>query len=108
MKIQYEMRSPQQILDNFVPKQEIEAFSEQKELELEAYRGTKASSSILVELLKARQESMELTQRHKQEAYATKLHDITKEEETEMKCVEPNWAQGMNFMLRVCHVLTVS
>ncbi|CAK6956291.1 zinc finger protein 644 [Scomber scombrus] len=92
VKIQYEMRSP--ILDSFVPKKETEAFSEQKKLQLEAHRGTKASSSILVELLKARQESMELTARNKQEVYATKLHDITKEEETEMTSVEPNWTHG--------------
>eukprot|EP00064_Thunnus_orientalis_P001072 superscaffoldBa00000066_g1073 len=96
VKIQYEMRSPHPILDSFVPKQETEAFSEQKKLQLEAQRGTKASSSILVELLKARQESMELTARNKQETYATKLHDITKDcmEETEVTSVEPNWAHG--------------
>ncbi|XP_042273662.1 zinc finger protein 644 [Thunnus maccoyii] len=96
VKIQYEMRSPHPILDSFVPKQETEAFSEQKKLQLEAQRGTKASSSILVELLKARQESMELTARNKQETYATKFHDITKDcmEETEVTSVEPNWAHG--------------
>lgn len=88
-------------MDSFVPKKETEAFSEQKKLQLEAHRGTKASSSILVELLKARQESMELIARNKQEVYATTLHDITKEEETEMTSVEPNWAHGMNLMLRV-------
>lgn len=86
-------------MDSFVPKQETEAFSEQKKLQLEAQRGTKASSSTLVELLKARQESMELTARNKQEAYATKLHDITKDSvvETEVTSGEPNWAHGMEF-----------
>ncbi|KAM7388723.1 hypothetical protein PAMP_024880 [Pampus punctatissimus] len=96
VKIQYEMRSPRPVLNSFIPKQETESFSEQKKLQLEAQRDTEASSSTLVELLKARQESLELTATNKQEAYANKLHDITKDcmEETEMTSVEPNWAHG--------------
>ncbi|XP_074492583.1 zinc finger protein 644 isoform X1 [Sebastes fasciatus] len=97
VKIQYEMRSPRPILDSFVPKQEAEAFSERKEPQVEAQRGTKASSSTLVELLKMRQEGMELTARTNQEAYATrKLCDLTKDymEETQMASLEPHWAHG--------------
>ncbi|XP_039666705.1 zinc finger protein 644 isoform X1 [Perca fluviatilis] len=97
VKIQYEMRSPHALLDSCLPKQEAEAFSERKKLQEEAQRGTKACSSTLVELLKMRQESMELTARNNQEAYATrKLCDLTKDymEETQMTSVEPNGAHG--------------
>lgn len=100
VKIQYEMRSPHPILDGFVPKQEAEAFSERKKLLVEAQRGTKSSSSTLVELLKMRQESMELAARTSPDAYATrKLCDLTKDytEEAQMTGVEPNWAHGMNW-----------
>ncbi|KAM7410568.1 hypothetical protein PAMA_001819 [Pampus argenteus] len=96
VKIQYEMRSPSPVLNSFVPKQETEAFSEQKKLQLEAQRDTEASSSTLVELLKARHESLELTATNKQEVYANNLHDITKDcmEGNKMTGVEPNWAHG--------------
>lgn len=98
VKIQYEMRSPRPILDDFVPKQEAEAFSERKKPQAEAQRGTKASTSTLVELLKMRQNSLELTARNNQDAYASsKLCDLTKDymEETQMTSVEPNWTHGM-------------
>lgn len=98
LQIQYEMTSPHPILDSFVPKQEAEAFSERKKLPVEAQRATKASSSTLVELLKVRQERIELTVRNNKEAYATRnLYDLTKDymEETQMTSVEPNWAHGM-------------
>ncbi|XP_029285983.1 zinc finger protein 644 [Cottoperca gobio] len=96
VNIQYEMRSPRPILDSFVPKQEAEA---------EAQKGPKASSSTLVELLKMRQESMELTARHKQEAYATReLCDLTKDymEETQTTRVEPNWAHEECDSNKIC------
>ncbi|TDH08283.1 hypothetical protein EPR50_G00096250 [Perca flavescens] len=97
VKIQYEMRSPHPLLDSCLPKQEAEAFSKRKKLQEEAQRGTKACSSTLVELLKMRQDSMELTARNNQEACATrKLCDLTKDymEETQMTSVEPNGAHG--------------
>ncbi|XP_070688244.1 zinc finger protein 644 [Pempheris klunzingeri] len=103
VKIQYDMRSPHPILDSFVPKQEAEVFS--KSQKVEAQRGTKASSSTLVELLKMRQESMELTVRDNQEAYATrKLCDFTKDymEDTQMTSVEPNWAHGECDSNKIC------
>ncbi|XP_044055862.1 zinc finger protein 644 isoform X2 [Siniperca chuatsi] len=105
VKIQYEMKSPHPILDSFVPKQEAEALSERKKLPVESQRGTKASSSTLVELLKMRQESMELTARNNQEAYATrKLCDLTKDymEETQMTSVEPNWTHGECEPNKIC------
>lgn len=99
VKIQYEMRSPIPIFESFVPKQEAEAFSESKQLPEEAQKDTKASSSTLVELLKMRQESMELTARNNQDAYASrKLCDWTKDymEETQKNTsMKPNWAHGM-------------
>lgn len=85
------------MLDSVVPKQEAEAFSERKKLPVEAKRGSKASSSTLVELLKMRHEGLELTARNSQEVYANrKLCDLTKEymEETQMTSVEPTWAHG--------------
>uniref|UniRef100_A0A8C9ZLN6 C2H2-type domain-containing protein n=1 Tax=Sander lucioperca TaxID=283035 RepID=A0A8C9ZLN6_SANLU len=87
VKIQHEMRRPHPLLDSFLPKQEAEAFSERKKLQEEAQRGTKACSSTLVELLKMRQESMDLTARNNQEACAArKSCDLTKDymEETQM------------------------
>lgn len=83
--------------DSFVPKQEAEAFSDRKKLPVEAKRGSKASSSTLVELLKMRQESLELTARNNQEVYASrKLCDLTKEymEETQITGVGPTWTHG--------------
>ncbi|XP_076578936.1 zinc finger protein 644 [Chaetodon auriga] len=94
VKIQYE--SPHPILDGFVPKQEAEAFSDRKTLPVEARRGTEASSSTLVELLKMRQKSLERTARNNQDAYATRrLGDLTKDytEETRRTSVEPKWAR---------------
>ncbi|XP_045906679.1 zinc finger protein 644 isoform X1 [Micropterus dolomieu] len=105
VKIQYEMKSPRPILDSFVPKQEAEAFSEKKKFLVEAQRGTKASSSTLVELLKMRRESMELSARNNQEAYATrKLCDLTKDymEETQMTSVQSNWAHGECDSNKIC------
>ncbi|XP_033478630.1 zinc finger protein 644 [Epinephelus lanceolatus] len=105
VKIQYEMRSPRPILDDFVPKQEAEAFSERKKPQAEAQRGTKASTSTLVELLKMRQDSLELTTRNNQDAYASsKLCDLTKDymEETQMTSVEPNWAHGESDSNKIC------
>ncbi|XP_031728811.1 zinc finger protein 644 isoform X2 [Anarrhichthys ocellatus] len=89
VKIQFEMRSPRPMLDSLVPKQEAEALSDRR-LQVEAQRGTEASSSTLVELLKVRRQSMELSARSDQEPHATrKLPDFTKDY-TE----EPNWAHG--------------
>lgn len=93
VKIQYEVKSPHAIGDRFVPKEEAQAFSERIRPHAEAQRGMKASST-LVELLKKRQESMELTERN---------HDVctarTKDykEETEMTGLEPSWNHGMKF-----------
>ncbi|KAF0042543.1 hypothetical protein F2P81_006075 [Scophthalmus maximus] len=90
VKIQYEVKSPHAIGDRFVPKEEAQAFSERIRPHAEAQRGMKASST-LVELLKKRQESMELTERN---------HDVctarTKDykEETEMTGLEPSWNHG--------------
>ncbi|XP_034387294.1 zinc finger protein 644 [Cyclopterus lumpus] len=90
VKIQFEMRSPHPMLvDSFVPKQEAEAFSE-RGLQVEAQRGTEASTSTLVELLKMRRQSVELSARSNREAHATrKLCDVTKD-----YMEEPNWAHG--------------
>lgn len=93
VKIQCEMRSPHPILNSFVPKREAEVVSDRKKLHVEAQRGSKASSSTLVELLKMRRESLELKVRNSQEACATrKLCDYM--EETQMTSVEPDWAHG--------------
>ncbi|XP_054458834.1 zinc finger protein 644 [Anoplopoma fimbria] len=97
VKIQLEMRSPRPMLDSFVPKQEAEAFSDSR-LQAEAQRGTKASSSTLVELLKMRQQSMELSARSNQEDYATrKLCDFTKD-----YMEEPTWAHGECDSKEIC------
>lgn len=98
VKIQYEIKSPHPIGDRFVPKQEAHTFSERNKLQAEAQRGIKASSSTLVELLKTRRESMELTARNNQEAYAVrKICAMTKDykEETQMTSVESNRTHGM-------------
>ncbi|XP_073332490.1 uncharacterized protein znf644b [Pagrus major] len=105
VKIKHEMRSPHPMSDSFVPKQEAEAFSERKKLPVEAKRGSKASSSTLVELLKMRQESLELTARNNQEVYANrKLCDLTKEymEETQVTSVEPTWAHEECDPKKIC------
>ncbi|GLD65398.1 zinc finger protein 644-like isoform X1 [Lates japonicus] len=101
VKIQYEMRSPHPIGDRLVPKQEEHAFSESSK----AQTGIKASSSTLVELLKTRGDSMELTARNDQDAYATrKLCGMTKEyrEETQITSVEPNWTCGECDSDKIC------
>ncbi|XP_059197131.1 zinc finger protein 644 [Centropristis striata] len=95
MKVQYEMRNPRPILDSLVPKQGAEALSEREKLQVEAQRGTKASSSTLVELLQMRQEGLEVMARHSQEAYATKLSDLTKDYMEETK-TGPNWTHGQS------------
>lgn len=74
----------------------VDNLSERKKLQGEAERGTTASSSTLVELLKAKQESVELAV--SQEAYATRMIcEMTKDymAETEMTSREPNWTSGM-------------
>ncbi|XP_035509674.1 zinc finger protein 644 [Morone saxatilis] len=105
VKIQYEMRNPHPISDSFVPKQEAEAFSESKKFPVEAQRDAEASSSTLVELLKMRQDSMEVTTRSDQEACANrKLCDLTKDymEETQMTSVEANWTHGKCDSNKIC------
>ncbi len=93
MKIQCERKSPHPILDSFVPKEEAEVVSGRKKLHVEAKRGTKASQSTLVELLKMRQEGLELTAGKNQEADAArKFCDYM--EETRTRSVQPNWADG--------------
>uniref|UniRef100_A0A3B4ZTV6 C2H2-type domain-containing protein n=1 Tax=Stegastes partitus TaxID=144197 RepID=A0A3B4ZTV6_9TELE len=98
VKIQCGTKSPYPILNSFVPKQEADAFSDRKELQVEAQRGAKASSSTLVELLRAKQESVELAMRNSRDTYATRMIcDMTKDymEETQMSSVEANWTHGM-------------
>lgn len=87
-KLQHVKRSLHPIMKSFVCKH----LSERKKLQGEAERGTTASSSTLVELLKAKQESVELAV--SQEAYATRMIcEMTKE--TEMTSRKPNWTHGM-------------
>lgn len=98
VKVPFGLRNPYPIFENFVPKQEAEAISERKKLQVKAQRCPKATSSTLVELLKMRQESMELTATNNQQAYATRnFCDMTKDykEENEMGGVEQNWTHGM-------------
>ncbi|XP_036969987.1 zinc finger protein 644 isoform X10 [Acanthopagrus latus] len=105
VKIKQERRSPHPMSDSFVPKQEAEAFSDRKKLPVEAKRGSKASSSTLVELLKMRQESLELTARNNQEVYASrKLCDLTKEymEETQITGVGPTWTHEEYDPNKIC------
>ncbi|XP_042367963.1 zinc finger protein 644 [Plectropomus leopardus] len=102
VKIQYQMRSPRAL---FVPKQEAGAFSEKKNLQVEAQRDTKASSSTLVELLQMRQDSLELAARKRQEANAPRtLCDFTKDykEETRKTKLEPDWTHGECDMNEIC------
>lgn len=71
----------------------VDNLSERKKLHVEAERGTTATSSTLVELLKAKQESVELAV--SQEAYATRMIcEMTNDymAETEMTT---NWSAGM-------------
>uniref|UniRef100_A0A3Q1BLI2 C2H2-type domain-containing protein n=1 Tax=Amphiprion ocellaris TaxID=80972 RepID=A0A3Q1BLI2_AMPOC len=87
VKVQCGTRSPYPVLNSFVPKQEPNTFSDREELQIEAQRDSKASSSALVQLLRAKQESMELAVRNNQDIYATKtICDMTKDymEETQM------------------------
>ncbi|KAM9849294.1 LOW QUALITY PROTEIN: zinc finger protein 644 [Aulostomus maculatus] len=98
MTVHNEMRSPNPIFDNFMPKQEAEGPTHTMKLE---EKGTvNDSSSTAVGFLKGMQESMELVTRTKQEAYATrKLWAMTKDckEEPEVASVEPNWAHGYDY-----------
>lgn len=74
----------------------VDNLSERKKLHGEAERGTTATSSTLVELLKAKQESVELAV--SQEAYATRvICEMTNDymAKTEMTSREPNWSAGM-------------
>uniref|UniRef100_A0A3Q1F5D5 Zinc finger protein 644b n=1 Tax=Acanthochromis polyacanthus TaxID=80966 RepID=A0A3Q1F5D5_9TELE len=94
VKVQCGTRSPYPVLNSFVPKQEPNTFSDREELQIEAQRDSKASSSTLVQLLRAKQESKELAVRNNQDTYATKtICDMTKDykEETKMTSVESNW-----------------
>ncbi|XP_047442285.1 zinc finger protein 644 [Mugil cephalus] len=103
VKTEYGVRSP--ILDGFVPKREAEVFLERTKLQVEAQRGPKEPSSTLVELLKTKQESVELGEKQKQETYATSvICNITKDymEETWATSVEPNWEQGECHSKRIC------
>ncbi|XP_069560090.1 zinc finger protein 644 [Brachyistius frenatus] len=105
VKIQPVIRTTTPMLDSFVPKQQVAAFSERKTSQVEAQIGTKASSSTLVELLKTKQESMALAVRNNQKAYATRMIcDMTKDymEETQMTSVEPNWTHGECDSKKVC------
>ncbi|KAK2835995.1 hypothetical protein Q5P01_016479 [Channa striata] len=82
------------ILDRFVPKQETKTISERKKLKVEAQKCPKTTSGTLFELLKVRQESMELMETNNQEAYATrKFCDMAKDcmEKIPISSVEPNW-----------------
>uniref|UniRef100_A0A3Q1I0C2 C2H2-type domain-containing protein n=1 Tax=Anabas testudineus TaxID=64144 RepID=A0A3Q1I0C2_ANATE len=97
-QFQYGLRNLYPISDSFVAKQEAEAVSERTKLQVQAQRRPKATSSTLVELLKMREESMELTARNNQPPYAIRnFCDMTKyyKEESEMESVEQNWSHGM-------------
>lgn len=94
VKIQYGITSPHPMLDSFVPKQEAEAFSETKKLQVETQGGPEVSTSTLVELLRTKQESMACAVRNNPAAYATRMmSDMTKDymEETQITNVEPHW-----------------
>lgn len=98
VQFQYRLRNPYPIFDSFVPKQKAEAILERKNLQVEAQSCPKATSSTLVELLKMRHESMELTAINNQQDYATRnFCNLTKDfkEEKEMGSVEQNWTYGM-------------
>ena len=84
VKIEYEIRSPHAKGDRFVPKQEAKAFQEGEKLQAETQGGIQASSSTLVELLKTRQGSLELTARNQEVCGMTKDY----KEET-------SWTHGM-------------
>ncbi|XP_040040669.2 zinc finger protein 644 [Gasterosteus aculeatus] len=95
VKIQLEMRSPRPVSDSFVAKQE--AFSDRR-LQVAAQRGPEASSSTLVELLRVRQRSMELSARGNQEDFKPRdLCDFPKGY-TEA----PNWAHGACDSSKIC------
>uniref|UniRef100_A0A665W970 C2H2-type domain-containing protein n=1 Tax=Echeneis naucrates TaxID=173247 RepID=A0A665W970_ECHNA len=83
---QHERKSRHATGDRFLPKQEAQVSSERDKLQENAQRGITHSSSTLVELLKMRQESMELAARNNQDAYPVrKLCVMTKDyKETQM------------------------
>lgn len=86
----YEMKSPQAMR----AKQETQALSERKEPQAEAQTSVKTSSSTLVELLKTRRESIELTARNNHVHAARKLCGLTKDCKEEIPSVEPDWTHG--------------
>uniref|UniRef100_A0A3B4GY59 Zinc finger protein 644b n=1 Tax=Pundamilia nyererei TaxID=303518 RepID=A0A3B4GY59_9CICH len=91
-KLQHVKRSLHPIKKSLVCKHMVDNLSERKKLHGEAERGTTATSSTLVELLKAKQESVELAV--SQEAYATRMIcEMTNDymAKTEMTSREPNW-----------------
>lgn len=95
-KLQHVKRSLHPIKKSLVCKHMVDNLSERKKLHGEAERGTTATSSTLVELLKAKQESVELAV--SQEAYATRvICEMTNDymAKTEMTSREPNWSAGM-------------
>uniref|UniRef100_A0A3P8RCI2 C2H2-type domain-containing protein n=2 Tax=Astatotilapia calliptera TaxID=8154 RepID=A0A3P8RCI2_ASTCA len=94
-KLQHVKRSLHPIKKSLVCKHLVDNLSERKKLHGEAERGTTATSSTLVELLKAKQESVELAV--SQEAYATRvICEMTNDymAKTEMTSREPNWSAG--------------
>lgn len=98
VQLQCGLRNPCRIFDSFVPRQKAEVVLERKKLQVEAQSCPMAASSTLVELLKLRHESLELTALNNQQAFATRtICDMTKDfkEEEEMESVEQNWTYGM-------------
>uniref|UniRef100_A0A3Q1GNT9 Zinc finger protein 644b n=1 Tax=Acanthochromis polyacanthus TaxID=80966 RepID=A0A3Q1GNT9_9TELE len=94
VKVQCGTRSPYPVLNSFVPKQEPNTFSDREELQIEAQRDSKASSSTLVQLLRAKQESKELAVRNNQDTYATKtICDMTKDYKEETKMTSYDYKQ---------------
>lgn len=90
-KLQYEMKSPEAMRG----KQEVRSLSEWNKPQAEAQTSVKASSSTLVELLKTRRESIELTARSNQDAHAArKLCGMTRDYKEEIPSVEPDWTHG--------------
>ncbi|XP_029988889.1 LOW QUALITY PROTEIN: zinc finger protein 644 [Sphaeramia orbicularis] len=104
VQIQCAVRNPSPILESFVPKQEVEEFSEKKKVKLEEeQRGTEALASTLVELLETKQESMKLL--GSDGPYASmKLCNMTKDclEETRVTSTGPDWLQGENASNTLC------
>ncbi|XP_040926366.1 zinc finger protein 644 isoform X2 [Betta splendens] len=82
VKAQFGLGNPYPVFDSFASKQEAEAISERRRLQVEAQTCPKASSSTLVELLKMRQGCVELTATSNQRR---KVCDMTKEYREENK-----------------------